>query len=790
VSTLTRKAWVDLRRRPARTVLTMCTLGLAIASLSTVAVPALMDRAMHGEVRTAKLHDLSVTTHDTVLSPAQLSELAHLPNVAAFDARSVYSTRVAVGGRQQHAVIWGLDFTAQPVDTIRLTRGHLPGPGQVLADAGDGKANLPVAIGDHAEVARVGGGRESLTVSGIAHSVATSPNAVGPNDNPVFYTELATIGSIASTRGVNTLAFRLVDNGSAAAQRTAAAVHSDLKAQTGSEPFVDLPDIRSPGDWPGRSTFSQVSSLFYLITALAVLCALFLIANTMNTLVAEQASEIAILKTLGGRRRQIAGVFLRTAALLGATGALVGTSLGVAIAYLLTRFFATTIFDVSAGFAVSIPVTVISLVAGPVLAIAASLPGLRRALRRPVAEVLTDEGVSGYGTGRLDRLVARSQLLPGPARMGVRNVLRHKRRSAATVAQVAIATALALALFALGRSVTLTVNRIYTTLHYDIELSASNGAPLLDSRARTITTSTPGVTGAEPVVENRATYRGHNYAAYGLGARTLYQYQLKAGRWFTPADASATTPPVVLGPAVARTTGARIGQTLVLDTAAGTTTVQVVGIDTGQLNNGGVVYFPIAVLQRLTGMGEATNAVWLTTAQANHAAVDQATAKVEDRLAAGGYPVDTTKLYVQQADNRASNNTLLTVIEVMGLLVVAITLIGLVSALTMGVIERTREIGILRCLGAKARDIRRVFGAEGTTLAILGWAVAIPVGWLISRGLLAFIRHEFGVDITPVFPAISVPIALVAVIAVTLLVIRPPLRRASRIQPGTALRYQ
>jgi ABC-type lipoprotein release transport system permease subunit len=72
---------------------------------------------------------------------------------------------------------------------------------------------------------------------------------------------------------------------------------------------------------------------------------------------------------------------------------------------------------------------------------------------------------------------------------------------------------------------------------------------------------------------------------------------------------------------------------------------------------------------------------------------------------------------------------------VVGLLVVAIALMGLVSALTMGVIERTREIGVLRCLGARASHVRRVFGAEGV-------------------------------------------------------VIRLPLRRATRIQAGGALRYQ
>ncbi len=170
--------------------------------------------------------------------------------------------------------------------------------------------------------------------------------------------------------------------------------------------------------------------MLYIITILAFGSALFLIAATMNTLIAEQAREIAILKALGGRRRQIGGITARTAAMLGLAGAIAGTILGVAVAYLLARYFAERIVDVSLGFGMSVPVVVGSLVAGPVLAVAASLPALRRALRRPVAETLTGAGTDGgYGAGWLDRVAARSGLLAGtgyPAamRMGLRDVLR------------------------------------------------------------------------------------------------------------------------------------------------------------------------------------------------------------------------------------------------------------------------------------------------------------------------------------------------------------------------------
>jgi len=790
VSALGRKAWGDLVRHRARTVATMLTLGLAVASLATLAVPGLMARSMAREVAADRLYDVAAGTRDLMLTPAQLHALGHLPGVAAVGADVEYPTQVAAGGRRQAATIWGMDLAAQPVDTVRLVAGRLPRPGEVLADAGNGSAaDLATGIGDRIDVRDSDGAQTALRVSGTASGLATSPSPA-VSSTPVFYASEATVRSLAGLRGVNYLAFRLTDNTPGAEASVIAAAHAYLKKLTGTQPFIGLPVTLSRGAWPGQSFFNQVIALFYVITLLAVCCALFLIAATMNTLVAEQAGEIAILKALGGRRRQIAGVVLRTAGLLGGIGAILGAALGIGIAYVLTSYFAVTMFEVRAGFAISLPVVAASLAVGPALAVAASLPGLRRALRRPVAETLADRGVAGYGTGWLERLMARGRLLSGPARMGVRNALRRKRRSAATVAQVAVATGLALALFAAGRSIDVGVAQTYGAFHYAIEVDDGSGAPLLSSQACAIAAATPGITRAEPIVENAVQYRGDSYEALGLGSNPLYHYRLSAGRWLIAADASAAVPGVVLGPAVARAADASVGQTITLGTAAGPTPVRVIGIDTGQQNNGGMVYFPLATLQRLTGMGSASNALWLTTASRSRAAIDRAATGVADRLAAAGYPVSTQETYVNEADNGATDDTILTVIEVLGLLVVAIALMGLVSALTMGVIERTREIGIMRCLGARAGHVRRVFSAEGVLLATVGWALGVPAGWLIYEGLLAFVKHDFGVQAPAVYPAIAPPVALVAVIAVTLLVIRLPLRRAARIRAGTALRYQ
>ncbi len=322
--------------------------------------------------------------------------------------------------------------------------------------------------------------------------------------------------------------------------------------------------------------------------------------------------------------------------------------LGIAIAYLLARYFAVKLIDVSFGFAISAPVVVASLVLGPALAVAASLPALRRALRRPVAETLAGTGTSGYGAGWLDRLAARSGLLagagvPGSVRMGVRNALRQKRRSAATIAQVAVAAGLAIAFLALGQSVTAVI-------------SQTIGNAALQRRRRG---------GIEPrraaVRRPGARHRRRDARRHRRRARRdeFGAVQRADLRGVGPGRASPLRLPAERGPLVhcgghrrgrphghpaggarARRSPAPpargVGQVLTLSVAAGPTRVRVIGIDTGPTNTGDTVYFPLPVLERLDGGPGTANSIWLTTASTAHAAIDRATTAAANRLAAPG----------------------------------------------------------------------------------------------------------------------------------------------------------
>ena len=221
-----------------------------------------------------------------------------------------------------------------------------------------------------------------------------------------------------------------------------------------------------------------------------------LIANTMTTLVGEQTGEIATMKAIGGRRRQIAAVYLRTALLLGALGTLVGVALGRRCSR--TRSSASSPRASSRstpGFGVDSPVLVASARS------ACSAPRSRRcprsaaAVRVTVREALAgDERRDRRRRAALDAgAAARRASLPRTAQIGLRGVGRRKRRSLATVLQIALAVGNLLAVLGLGQRRRQTVTTAAGRTTAGTSGSASSVGRPFDARAARLIRATPGV---------------------------------------------------------------------------------------------------------------------------------------------------------------------------------------------------------------------------------------------------------------------------------------------------------
>ena len=117
-------------------------------------------------------------------------------------------------------------------------------------------------------------------------------------------------------------------------------------------------------------------------------------------------------------------------------------------------------------------------------------------------------------------------------------------------------------------------------------------------------------------------------------------------------------------------------------------------------------------------------------------------------------------------------------------------MIALVSTLTTNVLVRTKEIGVLRSVGAQRRHLRRMLRAEGAAVAFVGWMLGVPLGLGIARLLIWVISRSFDATFPVVFPLWSPLAVLLLTLVVAAAVVRIPLRRIAKMRPGDALRYE
>ena len=603
-----------------------------------------------------------------------------------------------------------------------------------------------------------------------------------------LYATAQTAAALSGTPGYTRLAFRLHDPSIAAAHRTVTAIRQYLQTVPGFTGFSDLPTIRAPGDWPGKSMFDSIAKIFPVLTLLALLGALVLLSSTMSTLIGEQTHEIATMKAIGAGRRQIRNVYLRTTVLLGSLGAIVGVVLGILIAWALTSVLASSFFAINVPFSVDVPVLVASIALGLIGPPLAALPAIRRASRLPLGETLQATGSVTTARGWLDRLLRRAPFLPRTVQIGVRGVTSRRRRSAATILQIGVAVATMLALLALGTSVSNTTNSSWNSYRWNIGASSLLSASVPPG-TRALIASVPGVARVQPQLRNYVKFHGKDSQVWALPDRPMYSFHPVSGRLLTAADQRTQARVVVVEQNIARATNTHLGQRVKLSTAAGPVRFTIVGIVSDQQDNGMDMFVPLTTLQSVLHTPGAVNDYWIQTTSTNHNLIDATNTRLEDTFAAHGLQLTTQVEYVAAANNVAANRGLTTSITLVGLLIVAISMVGLINTITMAVLERTREIGILRCIGGHARDVRRIFATEGLVVALAGWLIGIPLGLALAHGLTTLTENVINVHLLFAFPLINIPIALIGTLVLALLVMQIPLRRAVRFKPGEALRY-
>jgi putative ABC transport system permease protein len=626
-----------------------------------------------------------------------------------------------------------------------------------------------------------------LPVAGVARDVGLAP---GWMEHLVYgFVTPGTLASLGAPASLNELQLRTRDPGldQAGVRRLAFDVKARLEDTGRAVHNVEVP---VPGE---HIHAAQMDSLLYTqgaFAAMALVLSCFLVVNLVGAMLAGQTREIGVMKAIGARGHQIGAMYLAIALGLG----LAAVAIAVPVAALIGRRYAALKaellnFDIG-GYDIPAPVIALQLAVGALLPVLAAAVPVLRASRIGVNDALRDVGIDHRGESGGGRFL-RATGLARPILLSLRNAFRKRWRMALTLLALTSGGAVFLGAMNLRASVLGAVDLVFAAQRYEFSVRLAEPQPADSIEA--VVRSVAGVRaaeawgGARAMVAHDEETTGNPFGIVAPPVDTrLLVPTIEAGRFLQPGDGRA----LVVNRGLARQeSGLVVGARVPLLLSGEPSEWTVVGIV--ESGPGPSAYAPREVVAAITSRGRVSSVVVSGDAAGIAAQVDLIQ-RVRGQLELAGFAVSSSQLLAES--RRVTEDHLLMVVDFLGVMAWVMILVGglgLASTMGLAVLERTREIGVLRAIGATHRAILTMVQVEGLTIAIMSWIVAVPLSIPMSVILAnAFSRIMMRVPVTWLPDVTGVVLWLGLAVLVSLIACAWPAIRATRVTTAAALSYE
>jgi putative ABC transport system permease protein len=646
-------------------------------------------------------------------------------------------------------------------------------------------------IGDVLEVETRSGKAETLTVSGFAHDINAFPaQFVGGETGYVSFDTLPDIGAQESYNEL-LVSMHGSDLTLRSASLLAAAIQRDVLEENGIEVLgVNVP---KPGSHFLGDIFKAVSLLLLALGLLSLLLSGFLVVNTVSALMSQQIKQVGIMKAIGGRSAQVTFMYLGMVAIYGVLAVLIGVPAA--------QFAGTKFISYAAGilnFRISsyvVPgwITTLEVIVGLVVPLLAAIVPIRLGTRTSVVRALTNTGVNAakFGHGLVDRLLGLLRGLPRPVALSLRNTFLRKGRLLLTLMTLSLASGVVMSVFSVQASIEQSIDDLDAWWAYDAQVRYEQ--PVDRMGAERIAAGTSGVSAVESWIGKAAVLdrpdgtKNETLNILGMPYGTTFVGpKILAGRWLEAGDKDAI---VVNTDARKAEPSLDVGQRVTLEIGGETSTWHVVGLVTGQLS-GPAIYTDREVLGAYIGDQSVTQTLLKTETSdplMQRAALDRA----EQRLDDAGYRVVSARTQAELRDSIANElGILVWFLWVMAVLLASVGIIGLTGTMSINVIESTREIGVMRAIGAQHISIYQIFITEGLVVGFMSWTIGAAIAYPMSKGLTSLLSGAIGIPLSYRFSWSGVATWLGVIAAISFVASLAPAFRASQVSVRDAISYE
>jgi putative ABC transport system permease protein len=733
------------------------------------------------------------------ISRELIDSVKKFPGIKDAERHATLVARMKVGEKWYPLLLFIIDdFKNKRTNKVRYITGETAPPtGSMLVER-TAFVVMQAKEGDEITVRMPNGQPHKVKLSGTVHDPGLAP--AWQEQCGYGYITLSTLHQLGAIQGFNQLRILV-------AQQPYSREHITKKAeevarqltQAGYE--VHEIQVPPPGKHPHQSQMSTVMSIFVVFSFLILILGAILVATSVSTLMVKQVRQIGVMKTIGANPAQIASLYLGMILLL--------CIIALVIAIPLSRFAASGFYNQIALLLNleiendSIPywVPLLQIGSGIIIPLIAAAFPVIRGSRISVRNALDNFGVSQKGPGNKSWVVRLSQLsyFSETFRLSVRNVFRQRSRLTLTLGLLAAGGSMFMMALNVSEAWEDNLNRIYTQRLYDLEVRLNNPievGPVLN-KLETL----PGIVQAEgwssaPTsfikgnsFEVTQTYPDKGHGSFTMLAVPVPTQLLKPtvveGNWLTSSKAND----VVLNQSARGLF--KIGDRVSLSIDGKPSEWNVTGFteDVGSL---ATAYVSLEVFSRLTHTSGQARLLRVAYTDRSRENATRKNREVEALLERENVSVNSTvPVWLLHNAIAAHMKVLVNSLMAMAILMALVGSIGLMSAMSMSVLERTREIGIMRAIGATPQKIRDLIVWEGFLIGALSLFMAFALSVVLSAYMGRFIGNmAFRTPLSLTISVLALGIWTVIIVIGSYVAAIFPARRAGKITTREALAYE
>lgn len=535
-----------------------------------------------------------------------------------------------------------------------------------------------------------------------------------------------------------------------------------------------------------------LGALGALITVLST----SLIVNTLNALLAQQLRQIGVMKLVGARSRQILGMYLVLVIAYGLIALVIAIPLGALAGYLLASFMGYLLGAVIQGFRV-VPIAVLAQTLIAILIpLGAGFVPVNNGARTSVLEAISNYRPNNQPTSNRKSHLARwIGWISRPVLLSFRNTFRKRGRLLLTLFTLTVAGAVFIAVFNVRDSLTSVMESLLQ--HYMGDVTVNFSQPYRVNEIRRTLHQIPGVEGVEgwaiasgEILDESDELVSKLSIIAPPQDTQLLDLKLVAGRWLLPGEERAI---VVSDSLYLVYPDLQPGDKLIIKLPGRREeSWTVVGIFPFLAMFGDpMAYADFDYIAAQNQHVNRTTMYRIITREHDSASNLELTRSIDAHLSRQNYAVQSVESgsALRQKATLAIN-VVIVFLLIMAVLTAFVGSMGLTGAMSINVLERTREIGVMRTIGAVDRVIMQSVIIEGLVIGLITWVLAIGVSFPIGYSLLGIISAALGTPMDLTFTSLGILLWLGVVVILSIFASIAPARNAARLTINEVLAYE